>query len=228
MPANTVRGFWLCGFIAAFGVHIQAAAAQLPRIAVVSNTTPTCSASIIPTEIRNGAVTRLAAAGIEVWNIYNARLNADMDCVIVSSGTRSGTMVVNECLTFSELVSTPLNENRMALASTWRKCESYTCNRTKCAAADRKTAQLIDYFSAYLRERDTQSSISLDKSQPEVLPHPGKRIAPASSTRGPANVDSRSTILASTTGYTVIYGIYVLNCLCILLYWQLRKRTLYE
>jgi hypothetical protein len=161
-----------------------------------------CGGGIAPTKLQDAATARLAYVGITVSNVHNATLSMDLDCRPVTPGGNP-LRAVEECLTFSEFVSAPSKDGKPTLASTWHKCRSYSCDR-KCEESKHYTAQLVGEFLGDLWERSP------------VSPNPAPVMAPstAAQEKGPG-----------TTVRVAIFGGYILNCISVLVYWQLRNRV---
>jgi hypothetical protein len=156
-----------------------------------------CGAGIVPAVVQEAAAARLTYVGITVSNAYNARLSIDFDCAPAPG--RNHPMAVQECLSFFEFTSASPKDGKSTLASTWRKCRSYTCDR-KCEESKRCAAQLVGEFLGDLWERSPVAPPVVARSAPatETLPGPTVRV--------------------------VIFAGYILNCISLLVYWQFRNR----
>jgi hypothetical protein len=134
------------------------------RFLVTSNVGRGCGGGILPSAIREAAVARLAYVGITMSNIHNARLSLELECMAIAP-IRNKTIAVQECLTFSEFVSTPSNEVRPMFTSTWRRCRSYTCDRKCETAPEHYEARLMGDFLGDLWKRRPDST-SLQRAAP--------------------------------------------------------------
>jgi hypothetical protein len=219
-PSMAVFGFVL---VQAMIAPVGKAAMPL-RIAVASHAIPVCGDSLAPAAVRDTATARLAAAGITVSSIHTARLDIDFDCVVLAPNARSSAMVVHECLIYSELVSAPSNANKSLLATTWRKCESYTCSRANCTLSAKYGGQLLDAFQAELLEHTTL----------DTTPHPAQAQSEPTRTQGKSAVPTalirsvpQKPLHSGGTGGPLVYAGIIMNCLCVLVYWQIRRRPGY-
>jgi len=168
------------------------------RVAITSNVPHACAGAVPAAIIQHDAEGRLRSAGVTVSDIHNAQLTVDLDCVPVKPGAHDTALAVHQCLGLSELVSS--NERKPILANTWRKCESYICGTAKCEAPVRIGLNaLLDSFLGELRERTAP------------------RVETASVVDAPTG--------ATATERVVYYAVYLMICVMLLLYWQLRKRT---
>jgi len=200
--------------------------AALPlRIAVGVHAISACGDSLAPAAVRDSAAARLTAAGITVSNIHTGRLDIDFDCVGVAPNVRSSAMVVHQCLSYSELVSAPSNANKSILAATWRQCESYTCSRSNCTASARYSGQLLDAFLSQLPEQTALDTAPHPAPPvPKPVQPPAKVLAPRhSATALIPPVPHRSGPAGS-----LVYAGIIMNCLCVLVYWQIRRRPGYS
>jgi hypothetical protein len=171
------------------------------RVSVVSTVASACGQGVSQEAVQDLAKARLNGAGILVSSVHDATLAIETDCGPVrESGRRR--LAVQECVTFSELVNPTKNGERPTLAATWRKCESYTCDRAKCEAARPYEEASIDDFLNYFQERQATEQGALERA-----------AAAARSRRGP-----------SPEALPIFLGIYVMCCLTVLMYWQFRKQ----
>jgi hypothetical protein len=185
-----------------------------------------CGSGIVPTAIQQPALARLAYVGITVSNTHNARLSVDLNCVAAASIQHSKTIAVDECLTFSELISTPSNDARPMFTSTWRKCRSFTCDRKCAATSERYGAQLMGEFLNELWDRSPTDSLPLGQNRPlqDLRAAVPQGISPQPATATVTSNPPQDTSPPGTTARSAVFGGYILTCISVLVYWQFRNR----
>jgi hypothetical protein len=145
----------------------------------------------------------LRNVGIPVSTVYNSQLSVEVECATLSPDPGAA-LATHECLDFSELVQTASNEGRPALASTWRKCATLSCARGKCDAGVQAAVQdQLRELSAVLQERRAAAAA------PAPAPAPERRF----------------TIEVSRRGLVLFYSLYIVACLSLIVYWQVRKQA---
>jgi hypothetical protein len=223
-----VLGLGVCVFLARSAAGQDAGKAPAPlRASVASNVGRGCGGSVAPAAIQEAVAARLTAGGIVVSKVHNAKLSLDVDCAAPAPNSHKRTMAVQECLTLFELASAPSKEGKATLASTWRKCQSYTCNRPKCEVSERYGAQLMEEFLNDFRERSSGDQVSRaqSRSQPNsgVAAVQSISAAQAAPRVGPCSFQ-HSTDTPVDTVRVVIYAAYILTCISVFVYWQFRNR----
>src|SRR5579862_4399781 len=124
------------------------ASPQALTVWLSSEIAPSCEASTVQASLQADMETQLRSAGITVSRVHAAALKNDADCVPVSTAGHT-TMAVHQCLALSQGVSLAPEPRDVTLATTWRKCQSYTCAGQKCEALMRsQTRELVNAFIA--------------------------------------------------------------------------------
>jgi hypothetical protein len=134
-------------------------AAKLPtlslapfRLSAVSQTSEGCGSLITAPAVQQNLEGQLRSVGINLSAIYNAQISTDLDCMAMEDGTRAA-IAVHQCLAFSEVVSAS-RQDKPILASTWRKCQSYTCRSGNCdSQASATTGTLLGAFLVEFQRR---------------------------------------------------------------------------
>ena len=177
------------------------------RMSVASNVAQGCGGTVLPSVIQQDAEAQLRGVGVTVSNIHNAQLAIDVDCVAVTPSARSTVVVVHQCLAFSELVSAPSNDGRAMLATTWRKCQSFTCGGAKCEPLVRSGLHtLINPFFSDFQERNSRNDLPI----PQIRPQPQASVIPGEAPH-------------RLVGRVVFYLLYIMTCVTVLVYWQRRE-----
>ena len=194
----------------------SASAAQPLRLAVASEFGKACGGAFAPSATRQQIENRLRSAGLTVSNVHTELLSIDVDCVALGSGARTGSTAVHECLEFSELVSTASHTRGAALASTWRKCQSFVCSRGNCDPPLRAGVNgLLNEFLGTINRR-----IRAVPASPVAapVPVPVQVRAPVPTV---AYAMAQVTVVSSR-GLLLFYSVYILACMSVLLYWHFR------
>jgi len=180
-------------------------------VSVTSNVGRGCGAAIPRPVLEQSVETQLRAAGIGVGRLHTAQLAADVDCVPVLAGGRKAGLTVHYCLSLAQSVWLPSGPLRTTLATTWRKCESYTCGIGKCDIMSRpETHTLVNAMIAAV--------------QPKVTADAAQASNPPSIPRGPGPAELVYRPLSQPArGPAVIYIVYILTCLTVLLRWACRR-----
>lgn len=221
-------GIRLCVSVLALGhsvFHIPAALGQEPgktslpltaplRISVASSVARGCGNKIVPEALQQNAEGQLRGVGVAVSSIHNAQLVIDVDCVAVAPRARRAGVAVHQCLGFSELVSTPSNNGKAMLASTWRKCQSYPCTGN-CEPLVRSGQQtLMTAFLSDFQERIPRNLPALPQPSPKPAQNSPAKHSPNAIYAAPANA-----------GRTVFYFLYIMACFSVMCYWQCRRSS---
>jgi len=194
----------ICRLVVCLGFMASILAARPLRVSVVSRVASGCSQRVSEDAVQDLAKSRLQGAGILVSNIHDATLAVETDCSPVRENGHQR-LAVHECVTFSELVNPATNSGRPTLAASWRKCESYTCDREKCEAARPYEEASVDDFVNYYQERTAAAQRALEE------------VAAAAKSRAP-DPQTRVIFLAA----------YVMCCLSVLVFWQVRGHPHYR
>jgi hypothetical protein len=194
--------------------HSTAATEPL-RFSVASHVASTCGSAFSPSVIRGETDARLRAVGITVSSVHTAQLAADVDCVAVGPSGRSSAIAVQQCLGYSELVSTPSRKSGITLATTWRKCQSFVCGNGRCEPPMRAVLNTLmnEFFTDF--ERSTKVY--------ELAVRPAE-----TPTQAPVVLQTITGHAAQSTAVSVppavaFYSLYILACLILLFYWQFRS-----
>jgi hypothetical protein len=144
---------------------VSSVAATL-RISTSATVAKSCGNTLHPPILQQAADDRLHNEGFSLSNPYNAQLVLDVDCVPVKQDSRVAGMVAYACLNLSELVSAP-SDGKSQLATTWRKCQSFTLTDQRGDAAVRAgLGQLMTSFLEDLQTR-TANAIAVSRTAPE-------------------------------------------------------------
>jgi len=204
-----VLGLYLCilAVHTSFGQERSKIPLAAPlRMSVTSNVAQGCGGAIPPSVIQQVAEAQLRAVGVTVANIHNAQLAMDIDCVAVTPGSRSAAVVVHQCLAFSEPVPAASNGGRAMFATTWRKCQSFTCGGAKCELLARSgLSTLVNPFLSDFQERNARND----------LPSPQIRLQPRAGFLS-GEVPQR------VVGGVVFYLLYIMVCVTVMVYWRRR------
>jgi len=182
------------------------AATESPRFSVASRVGTACGSVFSAPGVRAYIENRLRGAGITVSSVYTAQLAGEVDCV--ARGPRAGArgIAVKQCLGYSEVVSATSNIIRPSFANTWRECQSFVCASARCESSMRSgTNTLMNAFFS-----------DLARARPPVTPQA---------------LTVKTTSQRSSGGvqvYTAYYAIYILACMVVMLYWQLRSSVTSE
>jgi hypothetical protein len=196
----------------------SASAPQPLRLAVASEFGKACGGAFAPSATRQQIENRLRSVGLTVSNVHTELLTIDVDCVALGSGARTGSTAVHECLGFSELVSTATHTRGAALASTWRKCQSFVCTRGSCdpplrAGVNGLTNEFLTTFEPRIRAVPPPPALT---PAPAPIPAPVKAPAP------PALSPMTQVTTVSSRSILLFYSVYILACMSVLLYWHFR------
>lgn len=114
-------------------------------------------------------------------------------------------MVLQECVGFSELA--PSNYGKAMFATTWRKCQSFTCRGAGCEPLVRSGLYtIIDTFFSDFQQRNFRKDLPI----PQIGSQPQAIVTPA---EAPQPVD----------GSSAFYLLYITTCVTVLVYWQCRE-----
>jgi len=225
-PSLLVLAFGLCTLPATFGQ--EPAKPLIPpagrfRISVASRIAQRCGGSVSPAVIQQDAEAGLRSAGFTVSSIYSGRLAIEVDCGAVAPGAERAGMLVQQCADFSELVTAPSNNGKAMLATTWRKCQSFECRGARCEPLMRsRLSTLTNAFVSDFQERNPRNALLIPQivGQPEANAAAEKTGQQGYPGQGPPAAAYRTV---PVTFRQVFYSLYLLSCLCVLLYWRLRK-----
>src|SRR5713101_1650995 len=194
-----VPGFRVGLFIFAF----CSLSAQELVISVGSRVAQGCGSALAASAIQRDVEAHLGLAGFRLAKAHSASLESDIDCVAVGSRARTTGIAVHQCLALSQLVTLP-SQARGALATTWRRCQSYTCAHGECGA------------SLLAAERDlVRVFISEFRARPQTETEPAvARAAPFA---------QRAASSLSLGAKVIYYGFYIVACCALLLRWEWRK-----
>jgi len=173
-----------------------------PRVSVVSKIAQSCGAGIAPPALQHSAERDLREAGFTISNLHTAELETGVDCVISTGRATRSELVVHQCLSFSEIVSSHANPGASLMAGTWRNCQSYRCSGDCADSAHQTQGALLRSFLDDFQNRQPQES-----QASRML----RQIGESSPAR--------------QTQLVMIYSLYILCCLSVLFHWQLRKST---
>jgi hypothetical protein len=124
-------------------------------------------------------------------------------------------MAVHQCLSLSQVVSVPSHANGMTMATTWRQCESYTCDGKECQGFARTGQRgLVDAFLADYRDGAKAAPTPPAQAQPAPTVPLEAGIGGASS--GPAEQTWKPVLKFSV----VYYIAYIVMCLAVLARWE--------
>ncbi len=188
------------------GKRLMPLAAPL-SMSIVSDVAQRCGGAIPPSVIQDAAQAQLRGAGVTVSNIHNAQLAIDVFCAAVNPGSRNTSVIVRECLGFSELAPAPSNHGRTMFATTWRECQSFTCGGARCESVVRSGLHtIIDKFLSDFQERNFGKNLPIQ----QIRPQPQTNVIHA---EAPERVDGRSAF----------YLLYIATCVIVLVSWQCRE-----
>jgi hypothetical protein len=177
------------------------------RMSVASDVAQDCGVTIPPSVIQQDAEAQLRDVGVTVSNIHNAQLAIDVYCAAVTPGSRSTTVVVQECLGFSELIPARSNHGRAMFATKWRNCQSFRCGGAKCESLVRSGLHtLINTALIDFQERNSRNDLPI----PQIRPQPQASVIPGEAPR-------------RGVGRSVFYLLYIVTCVTVLVYWQCRE-----
>ena len=147
----------------------------------------------------------LSAAGITVSNIHNSQIAVDTDCVSRMLETGSPGRAVQQCLSFLEVAAPSAIERRTGLATTWRRCQSLTCSKSKFEEALRSGLDiLVNMFFAEVRMPIKPPLESVSAPTIKSVPSHPVRVSPPRVLR------------------TIFFSLHILFCRSAFLCWQLR------
>ena len=189
------------------------------RISVASHVAQACGSAIPPSVVQQDAEAWLRGVGVTVSNIHNAQLELDVDCVAATPGAQTTSVALYQCLSFSEAVSAPSNSGRATLATTWRRCQSFTCGRAKCEPLARSGLHaLMSTFWTDFQERNSQNAQQIRPQQQASVIAASDQPPPA----GPGPSAAHDPISQRAMGRILFYSLYIMTCVTLLVYWQFR------
>ncbi len=172
-------------------------------LSVNSHVSPACRTIAAPV-LQEAIETQLQGAGFPLAKAHNASLASEVECTPVNPQGKSPRTVLHQCVSVSQAVSLSA-EVRAALATTWRKCESYTCAARNCEAVALTGARdLVDTFVSEQRERSARELKAVTGA-----------VTGAVTTLDRAAGTTRSSDL--TFFY---YSFYIMTCVAVLFRWQ--------
>jgi len=185
--------------------------AQEANLSVASQVGQGCGAAISTPALQQDVESQLREAGIGVSRVHSAALTTDVDCVPVYGGASAGGVAVHLCLSLSQVVSMPSHSNGMAMATTWRQCQGYTCAGGQCGTYARTSQRgLVDAFLADFRARAARQGRSAE-SQRES----GGQSPLQASFAAPPDLVSKLSV--------VFYALYIVTCLVVFVRWQMAR-----
>jgi hypothetical protein len=197
-----------------FGACLYAQTSAPPAnplmMSVGSNIGPGCGAAISPSAVQQDLEDQLRSAGLTVSKVHSARLSAEIDCVPVSGGAQKANIAVHQCLALSQVVSRQEQGREAILATTWRKCQAYTCGDRQCEVLARTGL------------RDLANLFVADSHQAVSMLEPLRSAAPPQATGTTAAGFGTTTLISNAD--TTYYVLYILACAVVFLTWQLRRR----
>jgi hypothetical protein len=181
-------------------------ATEAPRIFTASKLDASCRTFISQPADQHDLESQLRNHGVTVTKAGTAGLTASTDCVAAGRSHGSG-IVVHQCLDFSQVVSLPDQAKSVAVASTWRNCQAFSCDVGKCEAAMQSNVHsLVERFVADYHDRLATEH----PAKPQV-----ERVVP----------DQTSLIVGVSPGLRMAYyGAYILTCMIVILRWGLRNQ----
>ena len=209
-------GFLLLALYSSSGQErLPTVATESPRLSLASRVGTNCGSVFSAAGVRGYVDSRLRAAGITTSSVYTAQLAVEVDCV--ARGPRAGDrgIAVQQCLGYSELVSGPSSKSGLSFANTWRKCQSFVCASGRCESSMR--AGMNTLMSTFFTELGKARKSSDPNARP--LDGHGQPLTPPAITGKTVSQDSAGGILVNT----VYYAVYILACMIVLLYWQIRS-----
>src|SRR2546429_827250 len=108
--------------------------AQELMISAGSHVAQSCGPSLAASAVQRDVEAQLGLAGFRLTKAHTASLERENDCVAVTPGARTTRIAVHQCLALSQVVTLP-SQVRGGLATTWRRCQSYTCAHGECGAS---------------------------------------------------------------------------------------------
>ncbi len=195
---------------ASFGqeVHPASRPGEALTIWAASNVAPSCGDAIPRAALQQDVETQLRVAGIAVSRVHTAALTVDVDCVPVIARARTTGQAVHQCLDLSQRVSLPSPARGVTLATTWRKCQSYTCRNGQCEAKVRSGLRsLVDAFLTDIGQSNSASEL------------PAQPIAAKLPAIGSLTVNAPVPKLTLTPVAT-FYLMYIMTCLAVLVRWE--------
>jgi hypothetical protein len=192
-----------------FLLSLFSVTAQSLRLSVAVRAGDSCGPAIAGPASQEGIEGQLRDAGFTVAKAHSASLAAETDCTPVNKRPKSGELAVHQCLALSEVVTAPSKSRGLAMATTWRECESYTCTGRACEASMRSgLRKLVDVFAGDFRNR-------------RGVPAPAAAISSArpATAVGAMSTDSALAPLGPET-VRVYYVVYILACIMVLFRWE--------
>jgi len=200
--------------VAVFGACLYAQPSAPPAkplmMSVGSSIGPGCGAAISPSAVQQGLQDQLRSAGFTVSKVHSARLSAEIDCVPVSAGAQKANIAVHQCLALSQVVSRQEQGREAIQATTWRKCQAYTCGDRQCEVLARTGL------------RDLANLFVADSREAVSMLEPLRSAAPPQATGTAVGGFGVTTLAANAE--TTYYALYIVLCAVVLLSWQFRRR----
>jgi hypothetical protein len=124
-------------------------------------------------------------------------------------------MAVHQCLTLDQPVALPSHTSRMALATTWRKCDSYTCAGRKCQVA--ALSQLRAQETAFMSDLPALNSVARAMLHAGPPPPAAHRMAH----QDRRDIPSAFTIYRINPNLVAAYYlVYMVTCCAVMVRWQ--------
>jgi hypothetical protein len=206
-----VRAVALTTFAACVYGQPSAVPSNAPTVSVGSNIGLACNAVISPAAVQQDLEHQLRSGGITVSKVHSARLSAEVDCVPVTAGAQKPSIAVHQCLALSQVVSRQEQGREAMLATTWRKCQAYTCDNRQCDVLVR--TGLRDLANVFIADSHEAVSV-LEPLRSAAPPRPAAESTAAG---------FGGTSLLSKAD-TVYYVLYILACAIVFVMWQVRGR----
>jgi hypothetical protein len=132
--------------------------AQELMISAGSHVAQSCGPSLAASAVQRDVEAQLGLAGFRLTKAHTASLDSEIDCVAVNPGARTTRIAVHQCLALSQVVTLP-SQARGGLATTWRRCQSYTCDQGECGTSmlegERELARA--FIAEYQPRRQTKT-----------------------------------------------------------------------
>ena len=174
------------------------------RIPVASNVDQRCVGTIRPSVVQQDAEAQLRGAGVTVSSIHNAQLAIEIYCAPVTPGSRKTSVVIRECLDFSEVVPAPANHGRPTSATTFRNCQSLMCRGAKCEPLVRSGLHTL--MNPLLKDLQARN----DPAIAQIGPQPQAGVI---AREAPQRIEGQSAFYV----LYIFYLLYIMTCVTVLI-----------
>jgi hypothetical protein len=188
--------------------QLAAAPANTIVMSTGSNIGAGCGAAVSQAAVQQDLEQQLRTAGMAVSKVHSAQLLAEIDCLPVASATG---LAIHQCLSLTQVVSPRAQGGEAILATTWRKCQAYTCGTRQCDALVR--TGMRDLANVFIADSPNAPPAS-EPVPPRALSGPGAVTAVA--TFAGTSILSRAD--------AIYYVLYILACGVVFVRWQLSSR----